>query len=101
MVYQLKVTEFSGSSLIGYPWSEQRSNSGGIAQRWLVVESSFRGESDRRKLEINIQKAELYGHKKLRQLSNIEFACLPDASSAAHRLSQELKDYNLSQISSP
>jgi transposase len=49
MVSQLKVTEFSDSSVIGYRWSEQRSNYGGVVQRWLVVESSFRGESDRRK----------------------------------------------------
>ena len=100
MVSQLKVTEFSDSSVIGYRWSEQRSNYGGIAQRWLVVESSFRGESDRRKLEKNLQKAELEGQKKLRELSNIEFACSADASSAANRLSQQLKYYNLTQISS-
>jgi transposase len=63
MVSQLKVTEFSDSSVIGYRWSEQRSNYGGIAQRWLVVESSFRGESDRRKLEKNLKKAELESKK--------------------------------------
>lgn len=38
LVSQLKVTEFSDSSVMGYRWSEQRSNYGGIAQRWLVVE---------------------------------------------------------------
>ena len=100
MVSQLKVTEFSDSSVMGYRWSEQRSNYGGIAQRWLVVESSFRGESDRRKLEKNLQKAEVEGQKKWRELSNIEFACSADASSAANRLSPQLKDYNLTQISS-
>jgi transposase len=100
MVSQLKFTEFSDSSVIGYRWSEQRSNYGGIAQRWLVVESSFRGESDRRKLEKNQQKAELEAQKKLRELSNIEFACSADAFSAANRLSQQLKYYNLTQISS-
>ena len=88
MVSQLKVTEFSDSSVIGYRWSEQRSNYGGIAQRWLVVESSFRGESDRGKLKKNLPKAEVEAQKKLRELSNIEFACSADASSAAKRLSQ-------------
>ena len=100
MVSQLKVTEFSDSSVMGYRWSEQRSNYGGIAQRWLVVESSFRGESDRRKLEKNLKKAELESKKKLRELSNVEFACSADAFSAANRLSQQLKYYNLTQISS-
>src|SRR4028119_2480507 len=37
LVSQLKVTEFSDSSVMGYRWSEQRSNYGGIAQRWLGV----------------------------------------------------------------
>jgi transposase len=100
LVSQLKVTEFSDSSVMGYRWSEQRSNYGGIAQRWLVVESSFRGESDRRKLEKNLKKAELESKKKLRELSNVEFACSADAFSAANRLSQQLKYYNLTQISS-
>jgi len=48
---------------MGYRWSEQRSNYGRIAQRRLVVESSFRGESDRRKLEKNLKKAELESKK--------------------------------------
>ena len=85
---------------MGYRWSQQRSNYGGIAQRWLVVESSFRGESDRRKLEKNLKKAELESKKKLRKLSNVEFACSADAFSAANRLSQQLKYYNLTHISS-
>ena len=66
----------------------------------VSVESSFRGESDRRKLENYLQKAELEGQKKLRELSNIEFACSADASSAANRLFQQKIYYNLSQISS-
>ena len=73
----------------------------GIAQRWLVVESSLRRDADRRKLEKNLKKAEIIdGQKKLRELSNIEFACDADASGAASRLSTELKYHNLTQVSS-
>ena len=100
MVSQLKVTEFSESSVMGYRWSEHKSNYGGIAQRWLVVESCFRGESDRRKLEKNLKKAELESQKKLRELSNVEFACSADVFSAANRLSLQLKYYNLTEVSS-
>ena len=98
LVSQLNESEFKSSSVTGYRWSEHKSNYGGVVQRWLVVESSFRGESDRRKLEKNLKKAEVEGQKKLRELSNVEFACSADASSAAHRLSQQLKYHNLTQI---
>jgi transposase len=100
LVSQLNESEFHESSVTGYSWSEHKSNYGGIAQRWLVVESCFRRDSDRRKLEKNLKKAEIEGQKKLRELSNIEFACSADASSAANRLSKQLKYHNLTQISS-
>ena len=100
LVYQLNESEFQESSVTGYSWSEHKSNYGGIAQRWLVVESSLRRDADRRKLEKNLKKAEIDGQKKLRELSNIEFACDADASAAASRLSTELKYHNLTQVSS-
>lgn len=96
----MQESEFRESSVTGYRWSEHQSNYGGIAQRWLVVESSLRRDADRRKLEKNLKKAEVAGQKKLRELSNIEFACWADASAAASRLSKQLKYYNLTQVSS-
>ncbi|WP_445300969.1 hypothetical protein [Microcoleus sp. BR0-C5] len=50
--------------------------------------------------EKKLKKAEVEGQKKLRELSNIEFACDADASAAASRLSKQLKYHNLTQISS-
>jgi len=100
LVSQLNESEFHDSAVTGYRWSEHKSNYGGITQRWLVVESSLRREADQRKLEKKLKKAESEGHKKLRELSNIEFACDTDALSAASRLSTQLKYYNLTQISS-
>ena len=41
----------------GYSWSKHKSNYGGIEQRWLVVESRLRRESDRQKLEKKLKKA--------------------------------------------
>jgi transposase len=100
LVSQLNESEFHQSSVTGYRWSEHKSNYGGIAQRWLVVESNLRRDADRRKLEKNLKKAEIEGQKKLRELSNIEFACDADAVAAAHRLSKQLKYHNLTQITS-
>jgi hypothetical protein len=67
-------------------------------QRWLVVESSARLESGRRKLARNIKKSEIEAQKQIRKLSIVEFACEADAVAAANHLSQQLKHYNLSEI---
>ena len=100
LVSQLNESEFHESEVTGYRWSEHQNNYGGIAQRWLVVESGLRRDSDRFKLEKNIKKAEFEGEKKLRELSNVDFACSADASAAASRLSKQLKYHNLTKISS-
>lgn len=100
LVSQLNESEFNESSITGYRWSEHKSNYGGIEQRWLVVESSLRRDADQRKLSKNLKKAEVESQKKLRELSNIEFACSADAYSAANRLSKQLKYHNLTQITS-
>lgn len=96
LVSQLNEAEFTSSSVSGYSWSEHKSNYGGIEQRWLVVESRLRRESDRQKLE----KAQAEAENKLQELSKIEFACAADAAAAAHRLSKQLKSYNITQVSS-
>jgi len=100
LVSQLNESEFHSSSVTGYSWSEHKSNYGGITQKWLVVESSLRRDGDQSKLDKKLKKAEIEGQKKLRELSNIEFACDTDALSAAGRLSTQLKYHNLTQISS-
>ena len=98
LVSQLNESEFHSSSVTGYSWSEHKSNYGGIEQRWLVVESSLRRDADQRKLEKKLKKAEVESQKKLRELSNVEFACSTDAVAAANRLSKQRKFYNLTQI---
>ncbi|MGL5061496.1 MAG: IS1634 family transposase [Microcoleus sp.] len=100
LVSQLNESEFTPSSVKGYSWSEHKSSYGGIKQRWLVVESNLRRESDRKKLENKLKKAEIVAQNKLRELSQIEFACAADAAAAAHRLSKQLKYYNVTQITS-
>ena len=84
--------------LTGYRSSKHKSNYGGVLQRWLVVESLARLESDQRKLSRNIKKSEIEAQQKVRKLSSVEFACETDAVAAANHLSQQLKYYNLSDI---
>ena len=91
LVSQLNEAEFTSSSVSGYSWSEHKSNYGGIEQRWLVVESSLRRDSDRQKLEKKLKIAEAEAQNKLQELSKIEFACAADAAAEAHRLSKQLK----------
>lgn len=98
LVSQLESTEFTDSSASGYRWSKHRINYGGVAQRWLVVESESRRKSDLDKLEKNIKKSGAEAQKKLRELSSVPFACEADAVSAAQRLSFQLKYHNLTQI---
>lgn len=98
LVSQLNQTEFTPSCVPGIGWSEHRSNYGGVTQRWLVVESTARRESDSRKLAKNIAKNEPEAKKKLRQLSRLQFACEADAIVAANRLSKSLKYHHLSAI---
>ena len=98
LVSQLSETDFIDSGITGYRSSEHKSNYGGVLQRWLVVESSARLESDRRKLAKNIKKSEVEAQKQIRKLSSVEFACEADAVAAANHFSQQLKYYNLSDI---
>lgn len=100
LVFQLNEAEFTSSSVSGYSWSEHKSNYGGIEQRWLVVESRLRRESDRQKLEKKLKKAKAEAENKLQELSKIKFACAADAAAAAHRLSKQLKFDNITQVSS-
>jgi transposase len=56
LVSETPESEFIDSELLGYSFVAKRSNYGGIEQRWLVVESQERKESDLRKLSQKIVK---------------------------------------------
>lgn len=68
LVSQLTEKKFVKSAATGYRIAERTSNYGGIAQRWLVVESEARKKADLRKLEQRLNKSEQEANKKLRQL---------------------------------
>ena len=95
LVSQLKASSFTESTIAGYRWSQHQSHYGGIQQRWLVVESKERQESDLKRLEKNLDKAQTEATRQLLQLSRQSFACVADALKAASKLSKKLKYHQL------
>jgi transposase len=95
LVSQLNTEAFTESTIAGYRWSQHQSQYGGIQQRWLVVESQERQESDLKRLEKNLDKAQIEATRQLRELSRQSFACVADALKAANKLSKKLKYHQL------
>ncbi|QDZ40324.1 IS1634 family transposase [Euhalothece natronophila Z-M001] len=95
---QIKSSQMSSSSLDGYSYSIHQTTYGGIEQRWLVVESEERKESDQKRLEKKIKKDRLEAEKELRELSRQTYACVPDAIKAAKKLEKKFKYHQISQI---
>lgn len=95
LVSQLTASSFIESTIAGYRWSQHQSHYGGIEQRWLVVESKERQESDLKRLEKNLDKAQTEATRQLLQLSRQSFACVADALKAASKLSKQLKYHQL------
>ncbi len=72
-VDNLPEKELNKSQVKGYSWKEVESSYGGIQQRWLVVESQKRKESDLRRLSQNIEKEQEKASKELRSLMRQKF----------------------------
>ena len=74
------------SQIKGYSYQELSKIYGGVPQRWLVVESQQRRESDLKSLEKKIQKERVEVDKKLRTLKSEQFACIAGAETATEKL---------------
>lgn len=98
LISQLADSDFVASEIPGYRWSQHQSKYGGIQQRWLVVESDARRQSDVQRQQKTLDKASKEANKNLRELSHQKFACQPDAIAAAQKLSQQLRYHNLTAI---
>ena len=97
IVISLYSEEFSKSKLPGYSWQEIENNYAGIKQRWLVVESQTRKESDIIKLEEKISKEEQLISKKLANLSKKDLDSELSANFSLKQVSAKLKYHRLSQ----
>ena len=98
LVNQIPTDELVKSELEGYTWCVKESNYGGIVQRWLVVESAARKESDKVKLEKNIEKEYREITKKLKQLSHSKFDHQSCLYQSLKSLEKNLKYHQLSEI---
>ena len=91
LVSTLANSEFINSEIPGYSWVERESNYGGIRQRWLVVKSDARTESDLASLEKKITKESESIKKKLSQLSQKRFKSETEAELNFKLIQSKLK----------
>ncbi len=84
-------SEFKTSEIPGYSWVERESNYGGIHQRWLVVKSEARRESDLASLEKKITKEYQSTQKKLTKLSQQKFSSDTEAELSLKLIQSKLK----------
>ncbi len=79
----------------GYNIAPCCSEYGGVQQRWLVVESQARKESDLQQLKKRLSKQLSKASSELRKLCQQQFACEQDARIAAERLNGKLALHQL------
>ncbi|BBD66487.1 transposase [Nostoc commune NIES-4072] len=91
-------TDFISSSLTGYYYSVVKSNYGGVEQRWLVVESTERKESDLRQLERRISKSKASALSHLKKLLESKFNSHQEAIKAVDSLNKKLKYHQINYI---
>ena len=94
----LKNSEFKSSAIAGYSWVERESNYGGIRQRWLVVKSAARTESDLASLEKKITKESESIQKKLIKLSQKRFKSETEAKLNLKLIQAKLKFHVIDEI---
>lgn len=91
-------TDFISSSLTGYYYSVVKSNYGGVEQRWLVVESTERKESDLRQLEKRISKSKASALSHLKKLLESKFNSHQEAIKAVDSLNKKLQYHQINHI---
>ena len=98
LVSTLLSTDFITSSLTGYYYSTIKSNYGEVEQRWLVVESAERKESDLRQLEKRISKSKISALDKLKKLLSLKFNSRQEAIKAIDSLNKKLSTIKLIRL---
>ncbi len=97
LVSTLPESQFIECELKGYLYVAKRVTYGGVEQRWLVVQSQERKESDLEKLSKNIVKSFENAKRDLKKLSLEEFACESDAVKALSKLSEKFKYHQVAE----
>ena len=90
--------ELTQSSIKGYSWKEELITYADIKQRWLLLESQKRKESDLKKLSERIEKEKEKADKDIKSLMKDKFNSMSAAMEVAHRFSKSLKYHQLTNI---
>ncbi|MEL7417678.1 MAG: IS1634 family transposase [Cyanobacteria bacterium J06555_3] len=98
LVSTLSDSEFKSSAIPGYSWEERESNYGGIRQRWLVVKSAVRTESDLASLEKKIAKESESIQKKLTKLSQKSLKSETEAELNLKLIQTKLKFHVIDEV---
>ena len=99
MLAELMTEEvFVESEIPGYRIGSCCCDYGGVHQRWLIIESKKRLNSDLKKLERRLTKQLKIATSKLKSLMKQDFACVADAKKAADKLSRNWKYHSLESI---
>ncbi|MDZ7961924.1 MAG: IS1634 family transposase [Aulosira sp. DedQUE10] len=93
----LPESEFIESNLPGYRFVSKTVTYAEIEQKWLVVQSQDRRESDLHRLSQKIIKAESKALQELKKLSQDKFACEADAIKALSKLSKQFKYHQIQE----
>ena len=101
LVENLDTSSLIQSHIQGYRYQgyqEVEKTYAGILQRWLVVESQKRRESNLKYLEKKIKNEDVEAQKKLQRLTSEKFACIPDAQKATKQLFPKCLSHQLTGI---
>ena len=80
-----------GISEKGYKWLEQKVTYAGIKQRWLIVESTERKQSDIQKLNLKIEQEKKTTLKLRRKLETTRFDTVTQAQNHLKSINKKLK----------
>jgi transposase len=98
LVETLSSQQFSPSQIQGYTIAEITNRYGGIEQRWLVIESLLRRETDFKQLTKQLDKQQKIQQTAIQKLSTQEFSCELDARQAAQQLARQMKYHHMENI---
>ena len=98
LVESLSEDAFGPMDTDGYRVARVCTTYAGVAQRWFVIESDARLQSDLKRWNKTLVNAQRTAHAQLKQLSSISFACEADAIKAAERLSQQWPWHTLEHL---
>ncbi len=86
------------SEIPGYRIASCCCDYGGVRQRWLIIESEKRLQSDLKQLDKRLTKQLKVAKSELKSLMKQDFACAADAKQAADKLKRSWKYHSLESI---